>query len=56
MRSTDLDRTLMSAETLLAGLYPPEGTLVWHPNITWQHVPVHTVPTKYDVVSNINVQ
>ncbi|XP_063800708.1 lysosomal acid phosphatase [Pseudophryne corroboree] len=44
VRSTDVDRTLMSAEANLAGLYPPAGSQVFQPNITWQPIPVHTVP------------
>ncbi|XP_019406792.1 PREDICTED: lysosomal acid phosphatase [Crocodylus porosus] len=44
IRSTDYDRTLMSAEANLAGLYPPEGLQVFNPNISWQPIPVHTVP------------
>ncbi|XP_032919698.1 lysosomal acid phosphatase [Catharus ustulatus] len=44
IRSTDCDRTLMSAEANLAGLYPPEGQEMFNPNISWQPIPVHTVP------------
>ncbi|XP_037125352.1 lysosomal acid phosphatase isoform X1 [Syngnathus acus] len=44
VRSTDYDRTLMSAEANLAGLYPPNGEQVFSPNIKWQPIPVHTVP------------
>nr|XP_011754330.1 prostatic acid phosphatase [Macaca nemestrina] len=48
IRSTDVDRTLMSAMTNLAALFPPEGVSIWNPNLLWQPIPVHTVPLSED--------
>ncbi|KAI5713220.1 hypothetical protein M8J76_003193 [Diaphorina citri] len=48
--STDVDRTLMSAEANLAGFFPPRGDQVWDPKIKWQPIPVHTMPEKLDKV------
>ncbi|XP_061179876.1 prostatic acid phosphatase-like isoform X2 [Saccostrea echinata] len=47
VRSTDTDRTLMSAYCVLAGLYPSQNiTQAW--NNTWQPIPVHTLPLNQD--------
>ncbi|XP_045435247.1 prostatic acid phosphatase isoform X5 [Pipistrellus kuhlii] len=48
VRSTDIDRTLMSAMTNLAALFPPDGISLWNPNLPWQPIPVHTVPLMED--------
>ncbi|XP_013866166.1 lysosomal acid phosphatase isoform X2 [Austrofundulus limnaeus] len=44
VRSTDVDRTLMSAAANLAGLYPPNSQQMFRPDLKWQPIPVHTVP------------
>uniref|UniRef100_A0A8C6XKC7 Testicular acid phosphatase n=1 Tax=Naja naja TaxID=35670 RepID=A0A8C6XKC7_NAJNA len=50
VRSTDYDRTIMSAQANLMGLYPNS-----HPEIPWKPVPIHTVPAKYDKVREHNL-
>ncbi|XP_065830764.1 lysosomal acid phosphatase-like isoform X1 [Oscarella lobularis] len=48
VRSTDVDRTLMSAECQMAALYKPTGRQVFLENLDWQPVPIHTVPLAED--------
>ncbi|XP_066593508.1 prostatic acid phosphatase-like isoform X2 [Prorops nasuta] len=47
IKSTDTDRTLMSAEANLAGLYPPIGEEIWDIN-NWLPIPVHTTAENED--------
>ncbi|XP_051885070.1 lysosomal acid phosphatase-like isoform X3 [Pristis pectinata] len=56
VRSTDIDRTLMSAEVNLAGLYPPQGRQIFHPGLSWQPIPVHTVPVEQDKLLKFPLQ
>lgn len=51
VQSTDVDRTIMSAQLTLAGLFPPVGSEVWNRELSWQPVPVHYQPLDQDSVS-----
>lgn len=52
IRSTDLDRTIMSAECNLDGWYTPvSAEALWNGSDTrWQPIPVHTVPQPLDTL------
>lgn len=61
VRSTDVDRTLMSAQCALMGLYPPGTGPFLHPSflMNWfalpygfQPIPIHTAPQDHDSVLN----
>eukprot|EP00118_Oscarella_pearsei_P018028 m.182117 g.182117 ORF g.182117 m.182117 type:complete len:98 (+) comp39286_c0_seq2:260-553(+) len=52
IRSTDVDRTLMSAECQMASLYQPMERQVFLEGLNWQPTPIHTVPTSQDSVWN----
>ncbi|KAE9419345.1 hypothetical protein Angca_009826, partial [Angiostrongylus cantonensis] len=48
VRSSDYNRTLMSAQATMAGLFPPSKSEIWNADILWQPVPVHSVPKTMD--------
>lgn len=50
IRSTDYDRTLMSAYSLLAGLFEPFDYQKWNNDLNWQPIPVHTTELKNDKI------
>uniref|UniRef100_A0A8D0BTT1 acid phosphatase n=1 Tax=Salvator merianae TaxID=96440 RepID=A0A8D0BTT1_SALMN len=41
--SSETDRTIMSAQANLAGLFPPTGDQIWNPDLHWQPIPVHVI-------------
>ncbi|CAH0388978.1 unnamed protein product [Bemisia tabaci] len=53
MRSSRIDRCLMSAELVLAGLYPPVGTQIWNKDLPWQPIPVQTAPDDADDIIRV---
>lgn len=49
--SSYADRCHMSAQLLLAGLFPPVGDQIWNEDLLWQPIPVRSVPRSEDNVS-----
>lgn len=47
---TDIDRTLMSAETVMAGLFPPQGDAIWNDELLWQPIPIYTTPKELEQI------
>ena len=48
IRSTDLDRTIMSALAQLSAVFPPTGEQVWNNSLIWQPIPVFSLSGKSD--------
>ncbi|KAH0568276.1 venom acid phosphatase Acph-1-like [Cotesia glomerata] len=47
-RSTDVPRTQMSLELVLAGLFPPTGQQIWNPDLPWIPVTTVSMPNEQD--------
>lgn len=50
-QSTDFNRTKMSLQLVLAGLYPPIGDQIFETGLYWQPIPYNFVPRNQDNVS-----
>ncbi|RLU17240.1 hypothetical protein DMN91_011309 [Ooceraea biroi] len=48
VRSSYADRCIMSAQTLLAGLFPPNTEDMFVAGLAWTPVPVHSIPRNLD--------
>lgn len=48
--STDVDRTKMSLQLMLAGLYPPDARQMWNSDLPWLAIPTHYAPERVDVL------
>ncbi|XP_050486353.1 venom acid phosphatase Acph-1-like isoform X1 [Bombus huntii] len=46
--STDHDRTKMSLQLVLAGLYHPTPLQTWNQNLSWMPIPIYYMPEKID--------
>lgn len=48
--STEYDRTIESALSNLAGMYPPIEEEIFLQNMPWQPIPVRSTPAEYDTL------
>lgn len=46
--SSGLDRTINSANLVLAALFPPKDNQIWNKDLLWQPIAVHSIPTAID--------
>lgn len=46
--SSDFDRTINSANLVLASMFPPNGLQIWNKMLLWQPIAVHSIPQSID--------
>lgn len=46
--SSGFDRTINSANLVLAAMFPPKGMQIWNENLPWQPIAVHSIPDQID--------
>ena len=52
VRSTNIDRTLMSGQCVMTAFYYPDKKTRFNESIPWMPIPIHTAPTGADLVSS----
>lgn len=55
-RTTDFDRTKMTALLVLAGLYPPSPVQKWNDDLDWMPIPYHFERGEHDYVKRSELQ
>jgi len=55
VETTGVDRTIMSAQLQMAGMWPPVGEQQWNANLPWQPISMQIDPLKQDKVSQNDV-
>lgn len=49
-RSSENERTKMTLQLVLAGLFPPTKDLKWHPKLDWMPIAYRYVPADIDAL------
>lgn len=52
--SSDRDRTINSANLVLAGMFPPHDNQIWNEQLLWNPIAVHTIPRDIDYYLHVD--
>ncbi|XP_065201877.1 lysosomal acid phosphatase-like isoform X2 [Planococcus citri] len=56
VESSNLDRTIMSAECFMAGFFPPSSSEMWTDDgLRWQPIPIRAIPSELDDMIDFKV-